>query len=255
MSYYDYNDYYYDDHNEFNEIAETGNTTLIKTVSHLRHYTNIFGITKTLRKRLHLTTEQIENICDVCRGTTEISDITEDYDSFMSQYNDIINSKKQTYIRHITLQNDLRNARNNFCGIGTRKTKLLLNKLANTSPKAKAYRLALEAEDKSITAKNTSFYYMDKVYREKEKNLKELAELSIENNWTFGKQKSDVRDTTYIIYFELPDCEQISFHTNLDCSAYPDYTSEWDGKTCSTIPKLEHAITTLIQENNTQQKS
>lgn len=50
-------------------------------------------------------------------------------------------------------------------------------------------------------------------------------------------------DTGNIVYFELPDCEQISFHcTFKNPKELPRYEKEWDRKVNSTLGKLETAI-------------
>ena len=48
---------------------------------------------------------------------------------------------------------ELIKARSQFAGIGTRKAKLALNKLAKTDAYAEALRVALEIEDANLTAK------------------------------------------------------------------------------------------------------
>ena len=180
-----------------------------------------------------------------------MSSLRKNYKSVIESCKKARTAKQNALMRHKQLKYDLAYARNNFCGIGTRKTKMRLNKLAkNGDTLAKAYRLALEAEDKNITAKQTYFDYADKVYALKEQNIKELAELCIQESWEFGKQKSDVKDAKYIIYFDLPNCDQISFHTNLDCSEYPSYEKEWDGKICSTLQKLEKTISEFLGPEN-----
>ena len=112
-----------------------------------------------------------------------------------------------------------------------------------------AYRIALEAEDKNITAKESYGKYVDKIYKEKERQIAALAELCKEHGWIYGKQESDVRNASHIVYFELPGCEQISFHTNLDVEGFPEYEKDWDGLECSTLPKLEKSILELLNKN------
>lgn len=138
----------------------------------------------------------------------------------------------------------LKTARVEFCGIGTRKTKLRLNKLAASSPLAKAYRTALEIEDASTSAKRYYAYRFEH-YERKQQLIHDLIELCREHGWQFGKHKSDSFETKWIVYFDLPDCEQISFHCNLETDV-SDYTKAWDGKCGSTLDKLEAAISQLF---------
>lgn len=151
--------------------------------------------------------------------------------------------------------------REDMCGLGTRLVKLMLNKLSKEGDLiAKSYRTILEIEDMNIKAKHNLFH-QDFYYWKKECLINDLVNICHECGYTFGKQPSDVRDTKYIIYFELPDCEQISFHCNLtevkDIEVR-DYEKEWDKKINSTLPKLEKAIITkyydIIVDKINQQK-
>lgn len=136
--------------------------------------------------------------------------------------------------------------RNEFLSIGTNKTKRRLNKLSENDKIAKAIRLALEIEDKNIQAKKYYGKYKDKIYDQKYIFIKQLIDLFKTTDWIYGKQKSDVRDTNYIIYFEIPFTEQISWHVSLfennNIKEIPNYTKEWDKKINSTLKKLEEVI-------------
>ena len=143
-----------------------------------------------------------------------------------------------------------------MCRIGQKKVKLFLNSLVKKGDAvAKMYRLILEAENHNINAKkyrNTiSFSYKDEYYEKKREVIEELIKEILEYNKTseekivFGTQKSDVSETSLIIYFELPDCEQISFHTDISrglVSSVPKYKKSWDGKVNTTLPKIERAV-------------
>ena len=133
--------------------------------------------------------------------------------------------------------------REQFCGIGTRKIKIRLNKLAQKELNAKLYRLALEIEDKNISAKKYE-NYRDKYYQEKSERIAELIKICLDNNIIVGWQKQnndDFRLPLYVVYFELPFCEQISWHS-YDFPKCPIYEKQWDGKEESTLKKLEAAI-------------
>ena len=143
------------------------------------------------------------------------------------------------------LANQLSRMRKQMCGVGTRKLKLFLNKLVKDGDLlAEMYRTALEIEDENIKAKQNK-YYADNHYYKKEQLITKLAELCKKNAVAFGAQNVNARDTNNIVYFELPNCEQISFHCNLEKDAlekFPQYQKAWDNKINSTLPKLEKAI-------------
>ena len=143
----------------------------------------------------------------------------------------------------------LHDKRETMCGVGARQVKLTLNKLIKQGNRnAELYRKALEVEDCNIRAKESSYYYKDKIYRQKSRLLMELVDLCLKYDVVFGKQMVEGRETNCILYFELPFVEQISFHTTLGASeidSIPDYQGQWDGKTCSTLDKLESALMLL----------
>lgn len=142
------------------------------------------------------------------------------------------------------LVNQLTEARENFAGLGTRKTKLKLNAAAKTCPIAKAYRIALEIEDCSTLAKKYFGEWKETYYKKKYELILELIKLCQINKWTHGKHLSENYQTKHIIYFELPNCEQISFHCTLPKDIIiPEYQKAWDGKRNSTLTKIEQAIT------------
>lgn len=221
-------------------------------VSELRHYVNCFGIDKDLLKKFKTSHQIIDEIYDNCFGSDLVEDLVKDSKYRKDRINErekVLSTKQDTIKNHqINIQN-LKKHRTDFCGVGTNKTKRLLNKLSKTSELAKAYRKMLEIEDKNITAKDTDFRYKDKVYYQKHMFILEMIEIFKENNWTFGYQNSDVRNINHIIYFELPDCEQISFHCTLEdevLKTIPTYNKEWDGKKNSTLNKLENSIKKLF---------
>ena len=140
----------------------------------------------------------------------------------------------------------LHDKRETMCGVGTRRVKLMLNKLVKQGDRiAELYRKAIEVEDCNIRAKESSFYYKGKIYRQKSRLLLELVDLCLKSDVVVGKQMVEGRETNCILYFELPNVEQISFHTTLEekeSFLIPDYPKQWDGKTCSTLNKLEDAL-------------
>lgn len=150
------------------------------------------------------------------------------------------------------LVRQLESARDHFCGIGTRKVKLQLNRIGANDALARAFRLALEIEDCSTQGKKYGrSEWSDEKYREKTELIEKLCRLCEIEGWLYGKHFSDNWQTKHIVYFELPGCEQISFHTNLSIEI-PDYPKQWDGKTHSTLQKLEAAITAFLADENQQ---
>jgi hypothetical protein len=144
-------------------------------------------------------------------------------------------------------------ARTSFCAVGTRKTKLALNKLAKTSTYAKALRIALEIEDKNLTAKKYhggdigGYTYNEIAYFAKHDGILELIEICRSEGWTLGIQESPVVGATHVIYFDLPGVEQISWHFTPPLQhGLSTYSGVWDGAKNSTLQKLEAAIIRLM---------
>lgn len=158
--------------------------------------------------------------------------------------NDVNEKNHQTALaKNEKLSKILHDKRETMCGVGTRRVKLMLNKRIKQGDKvAELYRKAIEVEDCNIRAKESNYYYKGKIYRQKARLLMDLVDLCLKADVVFGKQMVDGRETNCILYFELPHVEQISFHTTLEgheLSMIPDYPKQWDGKTCSTLDKLE----------------
>lgn len=144
----------------------------------------------------------------------------------------------------------LQDYRDSFCGIGTRKTKLLLNRLVKKNvPLADLWRTALETEDANITAKRYYSSYQQRAYQRKEKMLDELSQIFRKYGLTFGYQPTENFSTRFILYFDLPTGEQISFHTNKIDPSWPIYKKEWDGQRLSTMRKLNKGISDFFHEN------
>lgn len=153
--------------------------------------------------------------------------------------------------KNLDLICDLSERRDNFASIGTNKAKRRLNKLSDKIPLALAIRMSLEIEDKNICAKKYFGEWRDKIYQEKSDLISGLISLSHKNNWIYGIQRSDVINTTHVIYFEFPGCEQISWHYSpQNSSSLPKYSKKWDGKINSTLNKLEKVVVELLKQNN-----
>lgn len=147
--------------------------------------------------------------------------------------------------------NQLDNMRDTMCGIGTRRLKLLLNKLIKGGDQlAQAYRISLELEDVNIQAKRSYGQYQDKIYEKKHKLLIELMDLCRAQKYVFGHQCCKGRGVNVIIYFELPYVDQISFHTYRPSIPIniPPYKKEWNGIDNHTLPALEAALLVAYPE-------
>ena len=163
----------------------------------------------------------------------------------MKKVSTLKTTKTRQYKKNRTSVHQSSDKRKTMCGLGTRKVKCFLNSMIRKGDKiAELYRIALEIEDENIKAKD-NLYYSQAHYNKKEELVYKLIELCDTENIVYGIQISDVRDTNKIIYFELPDCEQISWHCNMKeniVNKCPLYKKKWDGKINSTLNKLENAI-------------
>jgi len=150
---------------------------------------------------------------------------------------------------------DLQQKRNNFATIGTNKAKRRLNKLSLTNEIAKAVRKALEIEDTNIQAKKYYGDYKEKIYNKKNELILEMKEIFDKNKWEYGIQNSTVLFINSIIYFEIPGCEQISWHFSVNKKKdFPKYEKEWDGKENSTLDKLSKITIELLKNANLLEK-
>lgn len=234
----------YDEDNYY-DITDSSDPNLVKTVSNLRHYINCHGITNELVKYLNLTREQIGNVVEYCFGRTNIKDVIDNYEEIIEGAMEARNAKEEALMKNEELILILKDKRKTMCGVGTRRVKLMLNKLIKQDNiVAEAIRICLEIEDYNIKAKENR-YYQETNYYHKEELLKQLITLCLDNGFICGKQHSDNHSASLLTYFELPNCEQISFHSNIDSSfsdKIPTYEKEWDGKVNSTLDKLESCI-------------
>ena len=231
-------DDYYEEKQDINDFQ-------ITHIYILRHPCNIFG-EKAISSKLKIDIKRIIALYESgIHGSVELK-------QFISQTDE---TKFQELIKHFEEENpnrknaelvlDLKKRRSNFANIGTNKAKRFLNKLGLTLPIARALRLALEIEDKNIVAKGTYGDYIQKTYHKKEELILKLCEIFKEQKWVYGIQKSNNISASHVIYFEIPNCEQISWHFNPPYSDFPQYGGNWDGKKNSTLNKLEIAYNNL----------
>lgn len=171
-----------------------------------------------------------------------------DTDNFQERFEFLVDSFKQKdrrlekqMVNREILISQLRAARRSYCGIGTKKTKILLNKLGKDFALARVARLVLEIEDCSILAKSLYGNYAEFRYNNKEELILKLIEECENNNINYGMVESDIPTINSIILFDFP-FGQVSWHTTLDKKSFKMYSDSWDGQLCSTLSKLEKFI-------------
>lgn len=171
-----------------------------------------------------------------------------------SSYDDN-SSRQKALAKNAQLIDELYNLRENALGIGTRKMKIRLNKIAVQNIEAKIARMVLEIEDVSTQAKNASWKYKDKKYFQKQELIEELVEIYKQTDYDYGIQYEENYNTNAILYFELPNGAQVSFHTNWDEEIHvKKYEKKWDGMVNSTFKKVitfveEKFINEIVKEN------
>lgn len=245
---------YWDDEQE--ELT----TEKLTHVYKLRHFCNVYGrgeVAKTLNVPLTFVKIVYESKVHGSKELKQFLEADEQQFNVLIQLHESETQERDQKKREVQRKNEelieiLKKKRLEFAGVGTNKAKRRLNKLALVSPQAKAIRVALEVEDKNISAKDSYYPYVDKIYRMKQKFILELCEVFQEQNWVYGIQKSDVPGTTHVIYFEIPECEQISWHISLEKKekdSFPPYEKEWDGKQNSTLDKLEVLAMELFENS------
>lgn len=239
----------YDDNFEEIEIKDIG------FLYELRHAVNIYGI-QEVATGLKMDCKNISKLygSDI-HGSIYIAEILSNPLKFKELFLKCKeeSEEREERIASALYKNEclievLKEKRKDFAKIGTNKAKRRLNKMAITDPVARAVRIALEIEDTNIKAKDSYGKYRDKIYKQKTKLILELCELFKAQNWIFGVQESDLPYISHIIYFEIPGCEQISWHFTIEKGKeFPVYKGEWDKKENSTLGKLEFVAGKLLE--------
>lgn len=229
----------------------------VETVSQLRHYLNCTDDTYGLANKFNTKPKRIWGIYENFRGSISVQYLVDNYEKAINEKRKADKKREEAQQKNEELIEIMEEKRETFCGVGTRKTKLFLNKqILKDDELARAFRLALEAEDKNIQAKKTiekyrgnryiyAYEYSDKMYKEKQNYILVLCDLCKEQGYTYGYQENEDGFPNSIVYFELPNTEQISFHCDLtdeQIASIPHYDREWDGKINSSIGKLEEGI-------------
>lgn len=240
----------------FDEILEDDNPEYVETVSELRHYRNIHGLTKKLANHFSTSKNKLKDICDYCRGSLRVQACVDDIENIISQEIERRDNIERARLKNEELCQQFKAYKTSFCnGLGFRKIKLRLNKLAVNNPLAKAIRLLLEIETTNAQAKedknkgyiNVFFQHttQEMLYYKKSNLIKELVTVCNDNKYEFGVQLKDGHETNAIIYFDLPNTKQVSYHVTLsneEIEQYPKYTKEWDGEENSSFTKIEESI-------------
>lgn len=245
MSYWEY----------YDEDEENIDLNNIKFVHQLRHYSNVVG-DKEVRQHLGLTKNEFNRLkYSNIHGKTNIEALLKK--PFNEKYADIEylqeQADEQDYAKYkARLKNEqliglLEEKRTDICTIGTNKLKRRLSKIGKTNELAAALRSFLDIEDINIQAKKY-YAYSDKLYSKKTEFLGLLIEKFQQNDWLCGHQyNTDNPNIPYIYFFELPICEQVSWHCEQKF-VINEYEKKWDGKINSTLDKIENAVETYFPE-------
>lgn len=135
----------------------------------------------------------------------------------------------------------LKELEENALGIGLKRVLHIIRKI-NISPSDKNFLILstlIEAEYANLCAKRNK-KKTRQCYDRKSYLLEKAAYFAKNSDWKYGYNNSTGKNASYIIYFYLPDGEQLSWHTK-DFTIYqrfPYLDVEWDGKICSTMSKL-----------------
>lgn len=177
------------------------------------------------------------------------------YDDYYYDYNP---ERRKAMEKNEKLVNKYVDCKDDICGgVGQNRVKRFLNKKVKEGDKlAELYRTALELENCNINAKRYGykFAYRERYYKQKEELIQKLTELCANydgEGLVYGYVAEQGHLTTHIVYFELPNTEQISYHTNLtkeQCKAIPRYEKEWDHKEYSSMTKIVAAIESTYKE-------
>ncbi len=143
------------------------------------------------------------------------------------------------YRTHV-LNAQLDEAYRSFCGEGLTATKRRLE--VNPSPLAQAFLLAIRIECANRRAKRRKNRAEAQLYREKRQLITAFIEHGRAHGFDLRRADSAEPGQPHVLYAYLPGCEQISWHTSLGGIELPLEVGGWDGKSCSTLAKLERAV-------------
>jgi hypothetical protein len=155
-------------------------------------------------------------------------------------------------------------ARTQFAGVGTRKAKLVLNKLAKGDEYALALRVALEIEDVNLTAKRYfggdcgGYTYADINYLKKGEQIEALIEICKSQGWVFGVHDTGAVEQAQNGLSGPEDCSQCNGSGTCDygrsdhwCEPEPGYVpSLCPCDKCGGSGKSKHAIQRRQQQTH-----
>ena len=139
-----------------------------------------------------------------------------------------------------------------YCGgYSLKNTKIGLFSIMENDALAELYFLLLSAQHFNVLAKMHNGSMRTNHYAKKYYFVTSALKLCMENQIKCGvtKNMSETCDISHIVYFDVPEAGQISFHMNFideEASRYPEYTNEWDGLDNSTFDKLREGICKLF---------
>lgn len=226
----------------------------IKNVDDVNTYISNNGIDEKLRDYLginELNDEEFHILMNVLHSEFTINDIRaiKDIQSF---YNDSVEEYERTDYIAKNLSEWYKKIKDNFLGIGTGSIDSLFDKLKSDCVYDESLMnivfLLLKTECVNMDAKTT--LKNKQCYRTKNLNIITLLNIYKEyGKLNYGLQTCNDKGTkiNYIVYFELPDGKQISFHTHFNKEdihgkGFSQYNGKWDRIRYSTFDKLEKFI-------------
>ena len=221
----------------------------IKSIFDAKMYIENHIIDDNLKKFLNceqLSDYELEVLLDYCDSFKTIKFIKE-HSNIREYYDSEVKSHERIYDIEYDKERWFHDVENNFLGVGISVTRSILKKIIAEEPDNVIVRLIsyfLETEYFNIKAKVEDNMY----YENKQKCIRNIIDLLEKNKvLVYGIQKCDDCgfNVSHIIYFELPDGSQISFHNYFysnEAKKLPKYFKDWDGIKYSTFDKLEKFI-------------
>lgn len=134
---------------------------------------------------------------------------------------------------------------NNIMGVGYKEVLRQLNERVDNSPKGRlawifmqlmeVFLLSQVASDKKGKEKAS-------VYKQKDEKVRSLVEFCEAHNFNIGADSSNRNMPHPVIFFDLPNCEQITICSSVAHGMKEWMGESWDGKRGSSFPKIERAI-------------
>lgn len=225
----------------------------VDKVYKLRHYSNVYGFDAVCKANNFNKDRANDIINSYIHGSIDISFIRgkeevfkAKFDEFNTKHYEAVKTKYEAEYKNQALVWSLKDYRKNALGIGTNKIKRRLNKI-NTL-ESNIIRLVLEIEDVNISAKKYRGDYKNHYYNTKSELISELISIYKENTMVYGIKNTNNYSTNNIIFFELNDGTQISWHNDIYDKTVPKYEKEWDGMENSTLPKVFEYIESYFPE-------